>query len=78
MATTQRRAFPEPGTGDFALAVNELGRRLVNMPRSESRQWSYFTFLREKGIAWPPTTRESLELCTWALDALENYHEPSF
>jgi hypothetical protein len=77
MTATRGRTYPEPGTEDFGRAVSELGQRLVNMPRSESRQWSYFSFLREKGIAWPPTTTEALELCTWALDALENYHGPT-
>ena len=77
MATTRRSAFPAPGTVEFARAVNKLSQRLVDMPRSESCQWSYFTFLREKGIAWPPTTTDSLELCTWALDALENHDSSS-
>jgi hypothetical protein len=72
MPATRSGTYPEPGTEDFGRAVSDLCRRLVNMPRSESRQWSYFTFLREKGIAWPPTTTDALELCTWALDALEN------
>jgi hypothetical protein len=76
--TVTGRTHPEPGTEDFGRAVSEVGRRLVNMPQSESRQWSYFTFLREKGIAWPPTTTDALELCTWALDALEDYHERGF